>query len=60
MPIFEYRGLDQNGRAVRGRIDGDNAKIAAGSVILADVPDNAFMLGNPARVIGRNDPLEAA
>lgn len=39
---------------------GDNAKIAAGSVILADVPDNAFVLGNPARVIGRNDPVETA
>ena len=37
---------------------GDNAKIGAGAVILADVPDNAFMLGNPARAIGHNASVE--
>jgi sugar O-acyltransferase (sialic acid O-acetyltransferase NeuD family) len=37
---------------------GNNVKIAAGSVILKDVPDNAFVLGNPARVIGHNPSIE--
>jgi acetyltransferase-like isoleucine patch superfamily enzyme len=38
---------------------GHNAKIGAGSVVLKDVPDNGFVLGNPARVIGYNPaPLE--
>jgi sugar O-acyltransferase (sialic acid O-acetyltransferase NeuD family) len=37
---------------------GDNVKVGAGSVILADVPDNAFVLGNPARVIGYNPSVE--
>ncbi len=37
---------------------GDNANVAAGSVILKDVPDNAFVLGNPARVIGFNPSVE--
>lgn len=37
---------------------GDNAKIGAGAVILSDVPDNSFMLGNPARAIGHNASLE--
>ena len=37
---------------------GDNVKIAAGSVILRDVPDNAFVMGNPARVIGFNPSVE--
>jgi sugar O-acyltransferase (sialic acid O-acetyltransferase NeuD family) len=38
---------------------GDDVQIAAGSVILKDVPDNAFVLGNPARVIGHNPSVEA-
>jgi len=30
---------------------GDNAKIGAGSVVVKDVPPNAVVVGNPARVI---------
>jgi sugar O-acyltransferase (sialic acid O-acetyltransferase NeuD family) len=36
---------------------GDNAKIGAGSVVLKDVPENVFVLGNPARAIGCFDPF---
>ena len=36
---------------------GDNANIGAGSVVLKDVPENVFMLGNPARAIGCFDPF---
>jgi len=28
MPVFEYKGLDSTGRAVKGTIDGENVKIA--------------------------------
>jgi sugar O-acyltransferase (sialic acid O-acetyltransferase NeuD family) len=38
---------------------GDNVSIAAGSVILKDVPDNAFVIGNPARVIAFNPSVDA-
>lgn len=37
---------------------GDNVAVAAGAVILKDVPDNAFVLGNPARVISYNPSVE--
>lgn len=39
---------------------GNNVKVGAGSVILNDVPDNAFVLGNPARAIGYNEPIDEA
>ena len=32
---------------------GNNAKIAANSVILEDVPPNVTMAGNPARIMGK-------
>jgi general secretion pathway protein F len=28
MPVYDYKGLDSKGKAVKGKIDGDNAKIA--------------------------------
>lgn len=37
---------------------GDNVKLGAGSVVLKDVPDNVFVLGNPARVIGYNPSIQ--
>ena len=39
---------------------GDNASIGAGSVVLKDVPPNAFVLGNPARAVGYHDPFAVA
>ncbi len=33
---------------------GDNAKIAAGAVVLAEIPDNATAVGIPARVVRRD------
>lgn len=30
---------------------GDNAVIAAGSVVVKDVPENAIVAGNPAKII---------
>lgn len=34
---------------------GDNAIIAAGAVVVKDVPDNAIVAGNPARIIKYRD-----
>ena len=36
---------------------GDNAIIAAGSVVVKDVPANAIVAGNPARIIKYNDTI---
>ena len=30
---------------------GDNAIIGAGSVVISDIPANAIVVGNPARII---------
>lgn len=37
---------------------GQNVQLAAGTVVLQDVPDNAFVIGNPGRVIRYSDPVE--
>ncbi len=44
-----------SGAKVLGPIHiGDNVRIAAGAVVLADIPDNATAVGVPARVVRRN------
>lgn len=34
---------------------GNNATIGAGAIVLKDVPDNAVVVGNPARIIKYNN-----
>ncbi len=34
---------------------GSNVVIGAGSVVISDVPDNCIVVGNPARVVKKND-----
>ncbi len=34
---------------------GNNAVVGAGSVVVKDVPDNAVVAGNPARIIRYKD-----
>jgi serine O-acetyltransferase len=38
---------------------GRNAVVGANSVVLSDVPDNAVVLGNPARQVGTRDAQQA-
>lgn len=35
---------------------GNNVTIGAGSVVVKDIPDYAIVVGNPARIIGYNEP----
>lgn len=43
------------GASVIGDIKvGNNVSIGAGSVVIKDVPDNAIVVGNPARIVGYN------
>ncbi|EOR94086.1 Serine acetyltransferase [Arcticibacter svalbardensis MN12-7] len=37
-------------------IVGDNAIIGAGSIVIKDVPSNAVVAGNPARIVNYNSP----
>ena len=39
---------------------GENAVVGANSVVLKDVPDNAVVLGSPARPIGVNAPVASS
>ncbi len=47
------------GAVVRPRtVIGANATVGAGAVVTKDVPVNAIVVGNPARVVGENPPAE--
>ena len=37
---------------------GNNVTVGAGAVVVKDVPDNAVVVGNPARIIKYNKPLK--
>ncbi|MBY0574142.1 MAG: isomerase, partial [Undibacterium sp.] len=43
--------IGANATILPGIIIGKNAMIGAGSVVTKDVPNNALVLGNPARLI---------
>lgn len=35
---------------------GNNVTIGAGTVVINDIPDNATVVGNPARIVNYNNP----
>lgn len=47
--------IGANATILGGITIGKHAIIGAGSVVTRDVPDNALMVGNPARCVGRVD-----
>ena len=49
-----------NAVVIEGVHIGKNAVVAAGSVVISDVPDNAVVVGVPARVIKMKDEKTAA
>ncbi len=55
-PTIGNNVLISAGAKVLGSFNvGDNSKIGAGSVVLKEVPDNATVVGIPAKVIRRED-----
>ena len=50
-----YNALGEAGLDIGGVTIGDNAVIAAGSVVIRDVPADTLVAGNPARVIRKID-----
>jgi maltose O-acetyltransferase len=34
---------------------GRNSVVAAGSVVFNDIPDGSIVMGNPAKLVGKND-----
>ena len=49
--------IGANATILPGVVIGENALVGAGSVVVADVPDNAVVAGNPARLIKTIDQL---
>ncbi|MCK5126020.1 MAG: serine acetyltransferase [candidate division Zixibacteria bacterium] len=60
-PVFgDNVEIGANSCIIGGITIGDNVKIGAGSVVVKDVPDNAIVVGNPAKIIKYLDgtPIE--
>jgi UDP-2-acetamido-3-amino-2,3-dideoxy-glucuronate N-acetyltransferase len=58
LPIKVKTGASIGGNSIilPGVTVGKNAMVGAGSVVAKDVPDNAVVAGNPARIRGYNQP----
>src|SRR5213078_4484416 len=48
-----------NATLLPGVVIGRDALVGAGSVVVRDVPDGAIVVGNPARIIGSIEDVEA-
>jgi serine O-acetyltransferase len=60
-PLVHDGVLIASGAKLLGPIDiGTGAKIAAGSVVLNDVPAHATVAGVPARVVGKPSAISAS
>lgn len=49
--VMKGASIGANATILPGITIGKNSMIGAGSVVLSDVPDNAVVVGNPARVV---------
>ena len=60
LPVRVKRGasIGANSVVVAGVTIGEDALVGAGSVVTKDVPVNAVVAGNPARIIGYRDKNE--
>lgn len=56
--VFVGAGAMVLGRAGRPLVIGDHAVIGAGAVVLDDVGPGEVWAGNPARLVGKADPLQ--
>lgn len=54
--IKQGAAVGSNATLLCGVIVGENAIVGAGSVVVGNVPDNAIVAGNPAKVIRRLHP----
>lgn len=52
--IGDYVDIGANVCIIGGITIGNNVTIGAGSVVIKDIPDNAVVVGNPARIIKYN------
>ena len=52
--------IGANAVVIEGVQIGDNAVVGAGSIVISDVPANAVVVGNPARVIKMKDEKTSA
>lgn len=57
--IFDNVAIGSDSTILYNTRIGPNAIVAAGSVVVKDVPEGAIVGGNPARVIGKTDDLLA-
>jgi acetyltransferase-like isoleucine patch superfamily enzyme len=51
--------ISANATILPGVVVGENALVGAGAVVVADVPANMVVVGNPARVIGNVNEIDA-
>lgn len=58
--VKEFASIGAGSTIAPGVTVGRNALVGAGSVVTRDIPDNAIVLGNPARVVGHRKPQESA
>jgi acetyltransferase-like isoleucine patch superfamily enzyme len=56
--VLDYARIGANSTILPGVIIGRNSLVGAGSVVTKDVPDNAVVVGNPAKVINKVENLK--